>query len=482
MTTLLVLTTGHRDVQIVVDGVRHELDGKTCGELHDEIEKRDWSLVSPPACKNGLLSTLPEGELALCTPKLDAVLAFFDDSLPSAALVFETRRSQRSDPRLSGTVLERRLHERGVADVVRVAFLKGEERLEDTASAPDSVVRQIVVTRLSAAIAERIATLKPERVVVATTGGFAAANAVIEELVRLHAVGGPAAVTSLEVPDGALTQQDDRAIPERFHPAAGYRARWHALALIEKGNPLGAWGAVSHLDNAPGQEWTQVIEWLAHFASSLPIREDCDLSVLNHPRMAVRTALRVEFALRAGDIPRAVHGTVAFLESALWDRLLEHFERDPQDARWLNLRDGKTAPTGKLLRDGADDDKNRPFEGKQRPDGQPWFWFHESGAGRFARDYVKSQALKSLLDAVNKVRELRNDVAHNEPTPELMDDARCRMREAQLWSTNDTFLSQPLVQAVLKDLGESAPELLLSNLLAEVRRRLVAPLVASETP
>jgi len=75
--------------------------------------------------------------------------------------------------------------------------------------------------------------------------------------------------------------------------------------------------------------------------------------------MAVRAALRVELALRAGDIPRAVHGTVAFFEAALW-------------------------------------------------------------------------------------------------------------------SNTDTFLSQPLVQAVLKELDEASPENLLNSLLAEVRRRLVA--------
>lgn len=50
-----------------------------------------------------------------------------------------------------------------------------------------------------------------------------------------------------------------------------------------------------------------------------------------------------------------------------------------------------------------------------------------------------------------------------------------RLCAAHLWLTTDTFLSQLLIQAVLKDLGEPASESLLSNLLAEVRRRLVAP-------
>jgi len=476
MTKLLVMTVGQTDVQLVVNEQRHKLDGNTCGTLHDAIKERSWSVVDAPKGRSrDLIKVLPEGDLPLCTPKLDALLAHFALSLPTSVLILETRRQDARDPRFAGEVMVCRLRDRGVENVTRVAFLTGDEQLEDPSNEVDAVVRRSVVARLSNAIGLAVASLKPDdRVFVATTGGLAAANELINELVRLHCVGGPG-VTALEVPDGGRAEQHDRAVEEKFHPAAGYSARWHALSLVEKGNLLGAWGAVSHLEGVPGQEWTQVIEWLAYFASSLPLPTTCDLAVLNHRRMAVRAGLRVELALRAGDIPRAVHGTVAFFEAALWDKLLEHFERDPQDARWLKLKAGAVAPTGKLLREGVDDDKNRPFETKSRPDGQGWFWFHESGAGRFARDYVKSDPLKKLLEAVDKVKALRNDVAHNEPTPELMNDARDRMQSVVLWSNTDTFLSQSLAQAVLKELGEAEPEKLLVNLLAEVRRRLVAP-------
>ena len=474
MTSLLVITVGQTDVQLVVQNQRHKLDGNTCGTLHDAIKERSWSVVDALSSRSrDTIKALPEGEQKLCTPKLDAVLAHFDATLPTSALIFETNRQDARDPRLAGEVMERRLRDRGVNQVTRVAFLTGTEQLEDPSNDVDAVVRRSVVATLSNAIGLATAKLKPDDCVfVATTGGLAAANELINELVRLHTVSGPT-VTALEVPDGDRAKQDDRAVEEKFHPAAGYRARWHALSLIEKGNLLGAWGAVSHLEGAPGQEWTRVIKWLAHFASSLPLPTGCDLAVLSHQRMAVRAALRVELSLRAGDIPRAVHGTVAFFEAALWDKLLEHFERDATDIRWLKLRAKAAAPTGNLLREGGDDDKNRPFESKSRSDGQAWFWFHESGAGRFARDYVKSDPLKNLLDAIDKVKALRNDVAHNEPTPDLMKDARCRMQTAVLWSKTDTFLSQPLVQAALKELGEQAPEKLLATLLDEVRRRLV---------
>lgn len=132
---------------------------------------------------------------------------------------------------------------------------------------------------------------------------------------------------------------DDVWIAGKDHDTQTHRLHRHARprlgSLIEKGNLLGAWGAVSHLEGTPRQKWTQVIKWLSQFASSLPFEpplpQDSDLAVLSHRRMAVRAALRIELALRAGEIARAVHGTVAFFEAALWDKLLEHFERDPNE-------------------------------------------------------------------------------------------------------------------------------------------------------
>src|SRR5690606_7688161 len=126
----------------------------------------------------------------------------------------------------------------------------------------------------------------------------------------------------------------------------------------------------------------------------------CDLAVLSHPRMAVRAALRVELSLRAGDIPRAVRGTVAFFEAALWDRLLEHFERssDPKRRRCFKVKGGKV-PTGeKLLRrgDGSDDDRKRPFGLRDAGDGIDWYWVHDGDGGpaaRIARYFLQSDAL-----------------------------------------------------------------------------------------
>lgn len=484
MTKLLIFTTGQTDVQVVVDrddgAVRQELDGKTCGILHDQIKQRSWRVVDAPTAKaNQRESKLPYGDLTLCTPKLDAVLNYFTNELhelPSATLILETRRTMDSDPRFAGAVLERRLCDKGVSKVQRHAFLEGQEKLEDQTNDVDAVVRRSVVESLSKAIAGAIEEVKPTEIVAATTGGLAAANAVIEELARLYAVAHGAVIKTLEVPDAAIANQVDRAVEEKFHPATGYRARWQALSLIEKGNLLGAWGAVEHIKDEPGQEWTRVVEWLAHFASSLPIPEGCDIPVLKHERMAVRAALRVELALRAGDIPRAVHGTVAFFESALWDNLGEKTIRHPSE-RLFAFRE---RPDDKLVRKGDDpkEDRKRPFIWKKTVDGVDWYRIDDSAvcATQIAERYLKLHHLTKLAKAVTQnIRDLRNDVAHNEPTPERMSSACTEMRQAELWSNDDPpkFLSRPLVRNVLMELGMDQPESLCETLLETVRVRLL---------
>jgi hypothetical protein len=464
MKTLLILTVGQTDVQLVKDNRRHKLDGDTCGRLHDEIKQRSWSLVDTPGERSrDIINTLPGGDLVLCTPKVDALLAKLGSSQSLTALVLETNREGPRDPRLAGEIVERRLRDRGAEAVERVAFLIDGEQLEDPACDLDAVVRREVVKRLSDAISTATKKLtSKDRVFVATTGGLAAANELVNELVRLHCVGGPM-VTALEVPDAYRGGHDDRAVEEKFHPAAGIRARWHALDLIQKGNLLAAWGAVSHIENQPGQEWTQVVRWLADFAASLPIAQDCDIAVLKHPTMAVRAALRVELALRAGDIPRAVHGTVAFFEAALWDWLRQRDFVKEDNATAGNLSDGFTFA-------------NQPDGNRFRLKDGKWFINDFRGGQQAWVGVLNKPALTAYFNALtDDIRNLRHDVAHNEPTQALMQQAQARMQGADLWSTNNplSFMSQPLVQEVLRELGEQDPKTLHTQLIEDIRSRLL---------
>ena len=248
MKTLLIMTVGQTDVQLVIDNVRHELLKKRCGELHDEMENRGFTIVeAPPTKKDSQIEALPDGELSVCLPKLDAVLRFFGESLPTHTLIFDTCRATPSDPRLAGRVLERRLKSFHI-EVHRHTFLRDKEWLEDRLNKIDAIVRRAVVNKLDSAIRQKLDETGFDLVVIAATGGFPAVNDVIKELVRLHAVG-RTPVTSLEIPDGSFTSHHDRAVEEKLHPAAGYRARWHALSLIEKGNLL-AHGARSATSKA----------------------------------------------------------------------------------------------------------------------------------------------------------------------------------------------------------------------------------------
>lgn len=486
MTTLLVLTAGQTDMQLVLDGVRHELGRDRCAALHDEIEQRGYVLCDAPLQKGASVETLLEGKLNLCTPKLDAV---FRKEVPTAALVLETRRDAASasgDPRFAGAVLEARLKSRGVDTVHRHAYLQGAERLEDRDEPRDAVVRREVVQRLEQAVRDTIEAVKPSRIVVAATGGFPVVSNLVEEIVSLYA---SVPVEALEVADGTRSDPPgpDRAVRRTSvpEPLVSFQARRRVLELIEEGNPLGAWTVAEPLHSDELERgWTKVIEWLGCFASSLPMPEGRDIPVRFHERMAVRAALRVEFALRAGDVPRAVHGTVAFFEAALWDHLGERTSRHPSKRQFKFhvppadelVRERDAAKLAALSKTKQREDRDRPFIFKETADGSDWYWLDDSEicAIRIAKHYLKLKSLTKFGQALaGDIRELRNDVAHNEPTPALMADASRRMHEASLWSSNDTFLSQTLVQDVLREVGEQHPEELCTELVAAVRSRLL---------
>lgn len=252
MSTLLVLTAGQTDVQLIQGDARRELSKKYCAALHDEIECRagEWQLVDSPSRKlESAADSLPKGAFALCTPKLDAVLCYITENgiTLTAALILETRRDAQTtpdDPRFAGTILAARLQERGVTDVRQASFLADQERLEDREQPQDAIIRRAVVHRIDGAIRDCLVALKPAKVIIATTGGFPVVGTLVEEVVRLHA--GSIEVDLLEITDGAKEKPPtaDRAVSRQRipEPAASYQARRYALELIKKGNLPGGLG------------------------------------------------------------------------------------------------------------------------------------------------------------------------------------------------------------------------------------------------
>ena len=342
--------------------------------------------------------------------------------------------------------------------------------------------------RIDTAIQQAINVSQSEQIVIATTGGITGIAPLVEEVVLIHAEKG-VAVDLIEVADGSKAHPPARdfAVPRRSvpEPVESYRARRHALELIERGNFVAAWGAVSHLHkDKVERSWTQVVEWLALFATSLPLPSECDLRVLTDPKMAVRAALHVEFALRCGDFPRAIYGTVAFFEAALWDHLRFRItgERRVIDGlKEYDIYQLDPAPNHTFIRPTTNThltwkDRARPFQIADTTNGGPWFRIFDDDkcAFRLAKELLSNDDLCKLSKAVTRIRPLRDAIVHKLPSPKLIGQARVRMQDANLWSKNDRLLTQPLVQSVLKGLGQANPEPLPEKLIETVRTRLLA--------
>jgi hypothetical protein len=185
----------------------------------------------------------------------------------------------------------------------------------------------------------------------------------------------------------------------------------------------------------------------------------------------------VEFALRAGDIPRAIHCTVGCFESALWDHLDPKLKRHPTRERLFSV---SPVPDISLISNDSipeDEKRKRPFELKidEAKEGGPWYKLHDDNMGSvvLAKGYLHKPRLEALGKAVAKIRDLRNDVAHNAPTPEKMERAEKEMQKANLWSSDNHFLCQPLVIDTLEELGEINPRRLAEDLVSVIERRLL---------
>ena len=520
--TLLIMTVGGTDVQLCVDGKRKEFSAKLFPELSKRVETDNgWTVVATPVedkqdkdPKEYRIETLPNGSLTFCTPKLDAVLRYASESEQqdglqiTAALILDTRRQptetsqgkgHATDPSHAGPVMARRLKEILGIDARFGTHLTGDETYEDPSARPDprdAVIRREVVTRLDTACRETIEQEKPQLILLAVgSAGVPAVRSLIPEIIRLHA---PDALElqQLAIPDAkrAGGGSTDRAVlvPEMLRPDEIFAARRHALRLLRRGHLLGAFGAVAHVHETATQKnwpeltaWTQVLKWLADWASSLPLPLECDIALLKYAgkgKRAVRSALQVELALRAGNIPAAVHGTVAFFESALWDHLLAVLLNPCQtDSQRYSFKSTPSTPVG------------FPFKKERLEADGTNSYLVDTGKGgctKLVTTYLNEPALLSLHQAISgtdenspsPVRNLRNDVAHNVPTEAEMSRARQVMRDAKLWSGSEPpqFLCQDLVRNVLAELqitvaGVTEPAKLCEKLIGDVEQRILSP-------
>jgi hypothetical protein len=487
---LLIMTAGRTDVQLVQDGVRREIDKSVCRAYHAWLEQHsDWTIVDSPLKQPGAVQELPAPGMFVATPKLDAVLDYILQNpawcLCHALLLYTRRDEGDEEPFYAAEVSKKRLTQRmGSVPVTLEVYLRGNERLNDLSDPREAVLAHRIAARAEEAILNAARTTSPNVIVVASAGGIPGVADLVEEVSRLHSPPG-AEHHILEVTDGSRGRPPgpDVAVPrERVPaPAASFRLRRISLSLIERGDLLGAWGVASeHHPDEQERRWTRVIDWLRCFAASLPMDPACDIPLLqSNMRAAAQAGVRVEMALRLGDIPRAVHGTVSFFEAALHDHLGQRLEFLPGIPRQVRVRTPADHPSPVLTQ--------RQRSGKRafiNIDSTTYkIWDGGDCAVALARDYVRAAELTKFAEIVTvpPVSELRNDVAHGVPTQERMNEAEHVMQDKGLWSADRRFLSQPLVQEVLSELGVPEPGHLCVELLKDVRGRLTAPLFRDAT-
>lgn len=365
----------------------------------------------------------------------------------------------------------RRLKEEAHTDVWVKPYITGDGKLDDAHEPKDALVHRDVVKRVDEEIRIAMETSRATTICVVATGGITPITALTVNIVRMRAKT-PAKVMLLDIPDAARSRGDhvDRAVVrEKIVPTphASFEARKVALDLIREGHLIAAWGAVKHLhEDASESNWTSVIELLYRWASSLTLDScGCRIPMLTdkHPR-AIDAAMRVEFALRAGDVPRAVHGTVALVEAAMWDHLLTRASPVPKKPTVYELN---PPPDNKLVTDKPYDKKFAPFlrvkDGHKIEHRAPSY-------RRIINEYFPASKPTPKLSALEMsisedIRHLRNDVAHGTPTPDQMAAAAEKMQDANLWSKQNGFLCQPLVRDTLHELKVSDPEKLCDTLI-----------------
>lgn len=507
MSGLLIYTTGDTDVQLVENGQRWELKRDIAQEFS---RQHGWSAVSsdiPKADPKEKKGIQKEGPFHVCTPKLDAILHYLRGqhiAIERAVLLYTNRPTQpngRQDPYHVIPVLEHRLSQEHI-EPYSVPYLSAGD-LEGAPEGPaqDSALQRSVAQCIERAIAQHLSQTSDD-VVVAVLGGHPVIREVVDELVPLHARGRQ--VLHLRLPDLSRTTPTTASSeaassgylekPARYtpsSPSATISARRHALTLVERGSFVAAWGAVAHLEQEPScQRWVQVIKTLFLWACSLPMDAGHGLPLPSLEQRAASAALRTEAALRCEDWPRAILGTYATFEAAVWDQLYQHHI------------DGTVYHEGKLLfhlrhalpASWVDPDDQKPKHApiklqQTAADGTSYYSIecYSDKASKILKEHLERAtpntcaALLALAQPIRQTSNARNIVAHGEPNREKLADAKLAFTRHHLWTPSRVasaptlrFMSSPLVAAALTELGITKPESLFDNLIAAVRERLLA--------
>lgn len=524
MTTLLLVSAGRTDLQVVISD-----NGRECRTIptslrafHESLlQNRDWVIdeeavrldpfgdrddIGPPPeyclCDS-------EGRVRLVPAKLKSLLD--EVGTVDAAVVFASWRDpevDRREPVAVGPILAGWIEARNRGDSARardlalqrsepwdpeqsdwpggaqwVNILRGQERLEGDGQEQQAISRKLVI-RLHLALRRLKDNLKPDRVVVARTGGFPA----VKELMVLVAnlVFGSERVSVREVPERASQPVPEGADYQKS-PQETYRLREAALVRVRRGDlEAAAAFAAGVRDDTWERHWAEPViaaaDWLVG-RSPVPSNAPEYLKRLNSIHLrCFWAAARAEAALRAGRIQEAVINSVTFWDAALldaiqganWVRRLNEIERQ------LETRPGHEPPDVLL---GPPDSRAplTPVQGRsdwyryytQREHIERWLDVLDEPVKTELR--VMQQALDDRRPAI---RNYRNAAVHGRLVGDDLLRAETEFRAAGVWSHNQPprflYNGGPAVR-VLRALGVSDPLSIVEGMFKGLEKEILLP-------
>lgn len=522
MTTLLLVPAGETDLQVLMknNGVEQRVTPADLRAFHESLlEDRDWTIDEGAAGleefgeRHDIRPSVEEclvdsnGRIRLVPAKLKVILDRIGQV--DAAVVFGTWRDRevaiRPEPVAVGPVLAGWIEARNRGDIVLarelalqrrepwdparsdwpggaqwVNLLQGRERLEgdDPVERPLS---QKLVARLHVSLLRLQEDLKPDRVIIARTGGFPA----VKELIVLVAslIFGSERVEVLEVPQHSNKVVTYRANTSKS-PQEAYRLREAALARIRAGDLEGAAAfAARAREDEWERPWAEAViaaaDWLAG-RSVVPTSAPRYLTRLNVPFRCFWAAARAEAALRSGRIQEAIVSSVTFFDAALLDAIqqldwvksvseLEHtVEIRPEHSPPDSLTSGPE-PTLTLC-------PRRPRV----------YWFKQQGPhlGRWLD--VMAQPIKEALAAMDQalrtgnpaIKEYRNVAVHGRLVGNDLRQAEREFKAARVWPNGQPprFLYNcgPAL-GVLRALGKPEAAAIIEDMLTGLEKEILLP-------
>ena len=509
MTTLLMVTAGRTDLQVVVNDNGREVR-TTPGDLrafHESLlGDRDW-VVDEAAVGYEEFSDRPdiapsardcirdnEERIRLVPAKLKPILDRFDGI--DAAVVLASRRDAmfKNEPVAVGPVLAGWIEARNRGDLSAarqlardrvkpwdpsndrwpggaqwVNLLRGTETFEG-----DDLLRPVsrqVVDRLHATLDRLRNELNPDKVIIARTGAFPDLKQLVVAATGL--IFGPGRVIVAEVPE-RLNKVVQVGANLQKSPEEAYRLREAALSRIRRGDLEGAAAfAARALDDEWESHWAGPVvaaaDWLAG-RGPVPAKAPKYLQHLNNVSLrCFLAAARAEAALLGDRIHEAVISSVTFFDAALLDAI--------QGFPWVSGVDelnrilrAKCTPPSSLTERGL---------ALQHIRNDEWSYHTIRKAAWISEmHHDMRDAFQRMQDALQNGRppivNYRHMAVHGRLVGKYLDNAEKAFRDAGIWSQKRFLYSGGPASEILAKLGGPGPgslDTIFKELENEILRR-----------